>query len=260
MEDNYRDEMLIGEVLFKDIGLAKIWVFGKEEETIPHFHIINENTDIAMCIYKNAYINCHSKFNKKISEGDCKILNSWLSSIIDDLPIKINANNWEGLALTWDCCNGDAEYEPIQPHYSRHGMTVFDKLNPVHGRYEMLAGELQFKSIGLAKIWVFGDEGDIEPHFHIMNDEGINIAVHIFRNECLLQHSTMLKALYASDYEILNKWLNEDALYKQYKLNRNNWKNIATGWYCCNGLIDESDKPQPQYLINMLLLTEDGIN
>jgi hypothetical protein len=129
-----------------------------------------------------------------------------------------------------------------------------------HGRDEMLAGELQFKSIGLAKIWVFGDEGDIEPHFHIMNDEGINIAVCIFRNECLLQHSTMLKALYASDYEILNKWLNENVSYLPFKVNMTNWKNIAFTWDCCNGGNTDIDKPQPQYLINMLLLPEDGIN
>jgi hypothetical protein len=111
-----RDEKFVGELNFDKIGVAKMWVYGDEGNLPPHFHIINNETDLAICIFDNAYIQKHSKYINMITDKDCKMLNEWFTDNISDMPFKIN--NWNATAGLWESSNGLTGRERNQTIYS----------------------------------------------------------------------------------------------------------------------------------------------
>jgi hypothetical protein len=116
-----RDEKFVGEFNFENIGFAKIWVYGDEENLPPHFHIINESTDLAVCIFDNAYLPEHSKYTEMLTDKDCEMLNKWFAENISDLPFKID--NWNATAGLWESSNGLSGRERKQTYYSVDGLT-----------------------------------------------------------------------------------------------------------------------------------------
>jgi hypothetical protein len=118
LPDDYRDDMLLGRLLFDIIGVAEIRVYGSEGDIEPHFHIINNTVDIAICIFENSYLPAHSNNVKSLTINDYNMLNKWLKKNVSNLPFTVNMTNWENICLTWDCCNdGDTDPNAPQPEY-----------------------------------------------------------------------------------------------------------------------------------------------
>ena len=93
----------------KDLGIFKIFVYGKEGK-IPHFHLKNkEEKEIAcICLAEPMYFSHGKHHSKHLSDDELNDLYSYMKAKNKKNP---KLTNWQNIVNQWESSNSDKDYE-----------------------------------------------------------------------------------------------------------------------------------------------------
>lgn len=228
----------IGEVKLPDIGLCSVYVYGNEDNHIPHMHIFNEDRSFhtCVCIYESDYYNHNGEFKiNKFQFDSLKVFDQWMYSDINN-----EMTYWGYSSLYWNAANPNCKHNIFISYRGGIDYGRIETWEPPEGHSKEAMFHVEYidlPDIGICEVQVCNcEENDLVPHMHIFNqDNSFHTCICIYEAKYYNHTGLLINVFNEWQKEVFIKWLKDK---NTICPDESNWESSRFCWSIANKFSD----------------------